>query len=244
MKLSIEKFKTSEQIYQLVKMLLESNIELTMNWRDWDWDWDGDVDLFRHQGLANLLLEYPFAHCGKHRISGIASRCVGLMDDEKLASKLLEHYSLNGNAIDYEEDILIQCLFNNKSESAKTILLEYLKYQSFSWIINSNFYISNAHFIENGVIKPCWQPDIVELLESLNAPVTLYIPSEISEDSYIMDYTSVLGKILKPTPLYHKSQTNGVYYWYNSSDVLQPILQLPSKDLMYQWWETVKNIII
>lgn len=242
MNIRFNSIRNSKSLYKLLKFMLENGINFDI--------WRSEIPpkqigLFRHPKIAHLFLDYPITtvECGV-RIYTIFEVCVSVIDDDKLAKWLSNYFAVGKHFYEmFVNGIIFQCLVGAKMKSIQSFLhVDMNKYIKQCPQIEA--FLTQLHYVENGVIMPCWQPNIVAVLESLNAPVTLFIPSEINKDSYVMDYSSVFGEISKCKACIPSYHSEGTYFWKTPNVEFLTLITFHSKELMYQWWETVKNITI
>lgn len=255
MELTLANIKNTDNMYRLLKMSLDLHFEVDI--------WlskilEHDYHLFQHEGIADLLLETPltkFNLCDNRQIP-IFVLSVGYMNDYKMADKIKEYITTNifaNSHVPIQKEILIQCLFNGKIKTAQVLFDECVshfkngKYDLFDVAGGiPDIIFSNLHFIENGNndLMPCWKPKTMEWLDNIGAPFALYIPPRIMGNTYIMDYTKIIGQIKIKSDYYPSYNVIG-RYWYNQQheQSKQNVVVFHSKELMLQWWEQVQKMV-
>ena len=254
MEFTLANIKNSECMYWLMKMTLTAHLEADI--------WlseilEQDFHLFQHEGIADLVLETPLTKFNlyNNRQIPIFVLCVGYMNDYKMAEKMKEYIATNvfaNSHVPIQKEIFIQCLFNGKIKTAQIIFDEWVSYFKNGKIDIFNvangipdIVFSNLHYVENGNsgLMPCWNPRTMEWLDTIGAPFALYIPPQLMETTYIMDYTKIIGQIKINNDYYPSYNVIG-RYWYDQQH--EPpnrnVVVFPSKEIGMMWWEQVKNM--
>lgn len=227
MKPHISNLKNKEQLFALLQMGFQYGLDFHFD------KTPSLVELWQDERIADLLLHHNFGD-NIRRYFGFT---MGWINDSLVADKLKDVVNFN-----HYGEFLLQALGNDMIETARLLLGTWGYKPKKNQRYLENPYIYRVYYVSDGKLNSLWSPQIMDLLELFNVPILLYYNERWLNNSIIKGVTDIIAEVDNVLPLsnlvvigkhYHIEQR---YY-----GVTEKVLWFSHKDVLVQWFETLKE---